>query len=138
MDERSAVELALQFVETINQHDVNGIAELMPPDHLFTDSLGKTVQDRDKMIAGWTHYFSSFPDYSISCNETFERGNVVVLLGEAAGTYCPDGQMRNEYSWRMPAAWKAVIKDNLIAEWQVYADNHPVFEIIEAYKKVHS
>jgi hypothetical protein len=37
--------------------------------------------------------------------------------------------------WRIPAAWKAIIKDNKINHWQVYADNIIVMEIIKRNKK---
>ena len=33
-------------------------------------------------------------------------------------------------SWRIPAAWRAVVRDGQIAEWQVYADNKPVYELL--------
>jgi hypothetical protein len=28
--------------------------------------------------------------------------------------------------WKVPAAWRAVVRDGLIAEWQVYVDNEPL------------
>jgi hypothetical protein len=38
-------------------------------------------------------------------------------------------------SWKLsrllPAAWKVVILDNSIAEWQVFADNKPAYEILK-------
>ena len=32
------------------------------------------------------------------------------------------GQLPKENHWSAPAAWRAVVRDGLIAEWQVYAD----------------
>jgi hypothetical protein len=35
-------------------------------------------------------------------------------------------QMKPADGWQTPAAWHAVVRDGLIAEWQVYADNKPI------------
>ncbi len=37
---------------------------------------------------------------------------------------------RNENSWTMPAAWRAVVKDGKIALWQIFADNEPIRAIM--------
>jgi hypothetical protein len=52
-----------------------------------------------------------------------DAGDTVLAAGEAGGTI--DGE-----SWRTPAAWKAVIGDGLVMEFQVFADNKPVYEIL--------
>jgi hypothetical protein len=33
--------------------------------------------------------------------------------------------------WEIPAAWRAVVKNDQIAEWRVYADNSPVLRIMQ-------
>jgi ketosteroid isomerase-like protein len=48
---------------------------------------------------------------------------VVLAAGEAGGTI--DG-----VAWRTPAAWKAVIREGKVAEFRVFADNKPVYEIL--------
>lgn len=47
----------------------------------------------------------------------------VLATGEAGGTI-------NGIGWKTPVAWKAVIHEDKIAEWQVFADNKPVYEIL--------
>ena len=32
--------------------------------------------------------------------------------------------------WEIPAAWKAVVRDGLVAHWQVFADNQPVRKLM--------
>ena len=66
------------------------------------------------------------PDYHISCEEILERDNIVVAFGIGGGTYCPHGATVDENKWQVPAAWRAKVVDNLISEWQVYADNEPL------------
>jgi len=52
------------------------------------------------------------------------EGNTMLVAGEAGGTI--EGE-----PWRIPAAWKAVICDGTVVEWHVFADNKPVYEILE-------
>lgn len=132
MTSASALDVSMSFVARINDHDVPGIVALMTPDHAFTDGLGNTFSGRDKMRQGWIGYFQWFPDYSIEITEAFDRGNVVALFGKARGTFAVNGKLTKENSWEIPAAWRAVVKDGLVAEWQVYCDNDPVRKIMAA------
>ena len=120
------LDLALAFVARINAHDVPGLAALMSSDHRFVDSLGAVVTGRDKMTEGWTGYFQMVPDYHIEVSRSFADGGEVVLLGSACGTYTRDGRLDPTNQWQTPAAWRALSLNDLIAEWQVYADNEPI------------
>jgi ketosteroid isomerase-like protein len=112
-----------RFLTGINEHDVRAIAGLMTTDHIFVDSLGNRVESAAAMEAGWRGYFAMCPDYWIRADHTITEGGVVPATGEAGGTI--DG-----ISWRIPAAWKAVLRDGKVAEWRVFADNKPVYEIL--------
>jgi hypothetical protein len=98
----------------------------MSDDHRFVDSLGHVMTRRDTMRAGWALYFGVVPDYTLEPAEWFADGEVVVLVGTAGGTYSPDGVGGEERRWQTPAACRAVVRDDRIAEWRVYADNEPV------------
>ena len=127
-----AHEIVLAFVDAINRKDVDKLCGLMTNDHLFVDSLGTAVNGKGAMRKGWIGYFYMIPDFTISCSETIERGNVVGLFGVARGTYAIGGKLLDENKWEMPAAWKAIVRDNLVAEWHVYADNEPVRRVMAA------
>jgi ketosteroid isomerase-like protein len=131
MKTRNPIDVFAMFVERINRHDVDGLCELMTEDHLFFDSLGNQVRGRDEMKTSWRGYFELFPDYEISCESTSQQGDVVIAVGTAGATYSPDGVIKEQNRWRVPAAWKAVMASELVAEWRVYADNDPVRRIIE-------
>lgn len=75
------------------------------------------------MLAGWRGYFALCPDYRIRVERAIPEGDTVLAAGEAGGTI--DG-----VSWSTPAAWMAVIRDGLVGEWRVFADNKPVYEIL--------
>jgi ketosteroid isomerase-like protein len=119
----SPTETLAQFVAAINRHDAGAIAELMTDGHLFVDSLGNRVQGAATMEAGWRGYFGMCPDYWIRTGDVMTEGDVVLAVGEAGGTI--DGM-----TWRTPAAWKAVVDDGKVAEWRVFADNKPVYDIL--------
>ena len=122
--------VAHAFVDAINRRSPEEIASLMTEDHVFIDSLGTRVTGRQRMLKGWQGYFSMVPDYSIAVDETFAEGSVVAMLGTAQGTYASGGSLQPENKWQTPAAWRAVVRGPLIAEWRVYADNEPTRRII--------
>jgi limonene-1,2-epoxide hydrolase len=98
----------------------------MTPDHRFVDSLGTAVEGRERMVEGWRQYFQMVPDYHIDIARSFADGAEVALLGAARGTYSRGGQLSSTGAWQTPAAWRAIVRDGRIAEWQVYADNEPI------------
>jgi uncharacterized protein (TIGR02246 family) len=124
--------IAGAFVDAINRRSAEEIASLMTEDHVFVDSLGNKVTGREPMKKGWAGYFGMVPDYAISVDETFADGPVVVILGSAQGTYSSGGALKPQNKWRTPAAWRAVVRGSLIAEWRVYADNEPIRKIMAA------
>jgi ketosteroid isomerase-like protein len=124
------VETVLDFLDRINQRDVDKLAELMTEDHVFVDSLGQTVRGREKMRAGWRAYYAFCPDYWVSHEEILQNGNVVAAFGLAGGTVRAKGNLPPENQWRTPAAWRAVVESGLVKEWRVYADNKPVYDIL--------
>jgi ketosteroid isomerase-like protein len=117
------VETFAQFAAAINNHDAKAIAALMTADHVFVDGLGNRVQGATAMEAGWSGYFAMCPDYQIRSEHVLAEDGVVLAVGEAGGTI--DG-----VAWRTPTAWKAVIRDGRVAEFRVFADNKPVYEIL--------
>jgi ketosteroid isomerase-like protein len=136
----TAETVAQAFVRAINRQDADRIAELMSPAHRFTDSLGNTVEGRDKMSAGWAAYFRMVPDYAIAIDEYYpanaatDADPVVIMLGIASGTYTSDGKLHPENRWQTPIAIRALIEDGFVAEWRVYADNDPIRKLMASSK----
>ena len=132
----SPTETVLQFMDRINQRDVDKVAELMTEDHVFTDSLGNSVRGREKMRDGWRGYYAFCPDYWVSHEEIFASGNLVAVFGSAGGTIAANGKLPPENKWKISAAWLALVENGLVKEWRVYADNKPVYDIV-ARSKAH-
>ena len=130
MSSKAPVDVVLAFMERINATDVEQLCALMSDDHLFIDGLGNRMQGREVMRKGWTSYFRMFPDYRVSHTEIFSQGEVVAVFGSAEATFAVDGKLPKQNHWSVPAAWRAVVRGGLIAEWQVYADNQAARKIM--------
>jgi ketosteroid isomerase-like protein len=131
----SPQKVAAQFVTAINAHDVERLASLVTSDHRFIDSLGSVVEGRDAVREGWKFYFSMVPDYKLEIRRYFiaEHGKAeTMLVGVASGSYCSNGIKLPNSLWSTPAALRAIIHNDQIAEWQVYADNEPIREQMRA------
>lgn len=124
------IEVVLEFEKAINARNPDAICLLMTADGEFIDSLGNRIQGTEKLRAAWAGYFKIVPDYAISHSEIFADGNTVAIFGTAQGTFSKDGALAKENFWKMPAAWLAVVKNNKVAVWQVYADNEPIRAIM--------
>jgi ketosteroid isomerase-like protein len=123
---KSAEEIVRAFIRQINRHDVERLTSMMTARHALIDSLGNRLAGRDTLRAAWTAYLQMVPDYKITPKATFVKRNTVIVVGVASGSYVPSSTNRSVGSWRTPAAWRAVIKRGHVAEWQVYADNEPI------------
>ncbi|HTQ65990.1 MAG TPA: nuclear transport factor 2 family protein [Puia sp.] len=122
------------FVNAINERNVDKIYSLMADDYKFIDAHGNEVSSKDKMKAGWTGYFQWFPDYKIEITDIFSNGDTLAALGFASGTFKGIKTDKNDNYWRLPAAWKVLVNNNKIKLWQVYADTKIPFDIINKNK----
>lgn len=128
----SPAEVAAAFVARINEHDLDGLTDLMTDDHVFIDALGNRLAGRDAMRAGWKEYFSIVPDYWIRVDTVLHRDRVMALFGRAGGTYTRGASKGPGGRWETPAAWQAEIRDTRVAVWRVYADNLPLRRLMGA------
>jgi ketosteroid isomerase-like protein len=134
MAESDAIAVVLEFMERINSGDVERICALMSEDHVFVDALGAKFDGRETMRVGWRMYHAMIPDYKVSHEEIFAKGQTVAVIGSARGTFAAqrdaNAPLKKENFWEIPAAWFAVVRDGKVARWQVYADNQPVRKLM--------
>ena len=114
------------FVDAINRGDFRQLATLMTEDHRFVDSMGNEVVGQAVMVAGWTTYFELLPGYRITVDWRFDAGDRVALFGHTRATHAATGR-----EVRMRAAWLALVRNALVAEWCVFADNEPARAAME-------
>ncbi len=110
----------------------------MTDNHTFTDPLGQLQKGRSTMTEAWKGYFHWMPDYSIRVNDTIVHDQTVVVFGVASGTYSVKGKLLLENGWKIPACWRAVVRNGKVSEWRIYTDNRPVHDIMAKYRKVDS
>jgi dipeptidase E len=117
------------FIEKINQHDIDALAELMTDDHIFIDSMGIIAKGKDIMKEAWKGYLDWFPDYEIKIDYITLNDENAGIFGKAKGTF--SGKENNgKNSFELYAAWRAMVVNGKVSEWQVYADNEEVRKII--------
>jgi len=127
MGNTKALDIVMEFIKRINSGNVILLMQLMTDDHVFQDALGKRFVGREKMVDGWRQYFALVTDYKIRANEFFQTDSVFAIFGFASGIYANGvAKHGNDSFWEVPAAWRAVVRGDLIAEWRVYADNQPL------------
>jgi ketosteroid isomerase-like protein len=102
------------FNDCINLRDIDGLASLMSEDHTFIDRDGSAHGPKSHMVAGWKQFFEMFPVYKNTFNQIRADGDRVFVLGFA---YWSE---KEPYD---PVIWSATVKDDLIAEWQIYVDS---------------
>jgi len=113
MNTRDPKLIALQFNERINNHDVDGLAELMTEDHTFIDREGKSGHTKEVMVRGWMEFFRMFPKYRNTFTRIQSKDNLVFIVGSA---YWSEEQPYD------PVLWTAIIVEDRVQEWRVYAD----------------
>ncbi|NNC94339.1 MAG: nuclear transport factor 2 family protein [Chitinophagales bacterium] len=125
------IDVVLQFIQSINQKDIESLESLMTENHRYVDAGGKMFKGRSMMLQNWKSYFQWFPDYFIEVENYFLEGDLVGLFGFASGSYM--GSENKDHKWRQPCAWRIQIKGNQIEYWQVYSDTRRIHSIMENY-----
>jgi ketosteroid isomerase-like protein len=127
---REPLDVVMDFIKRINSGDVDAICELMTDGHIFQDALGERFIGREKMREGWRAYFAIVKDYQVHAEEFFQTDDTFAIFGSASGVYAGNGDITSKTFWEVPAAWRAVVRDSLVAEWRVYADNQPLRKLM--------
>lgn len=125
------LEVADAFVAAINSGEVNRMASLMTPEHMFVDADGSEHVGRDHMSSGWQGYFDMVPDFQIEVTDRFENKDTLILLGRASGTFVQNGELKPENQWSVPAAWRVVVASDQVAVWQLYANQYEMHRILK-------
>lgn len=126
MEAGSEKKVVLQFIEALNNADIEEIANLMSEDHVFIDSGDGRYTGKETMKQGWIVYFNMFPDYKIEPIDITEKDSTIGVFGYASGSYKGN---KNKH-FRIPASWKAVVENGKIKSWQVYCEMKDIERIV--------
>ncbi len=116
--------IALRFVNEINRHDLEALEGLMAPDFRWVDPSGQETLGRDRGCAAWAKEFRRTPDLRLAIHDHLCQGSVIALFGTASGTRLGGGGLPRQH-WVVPTAWRVVVRDARIAEWQVFSPPEP-------------
>jgi ketosteroid isomerase-like protein len=130
MGNTKALDVVMEFINRINSGDALALSEWMTEDHVFQDALGKRFVGREQMLEGWKGYFKMVACYRISADEFFQTDLTFAIFGSASGNCVHNGKSGKGNFWEVPAAWRAIVRGELVAEWRVYADNQPLRKLM--------
>lgn len=114
MSDLSPRSIVLELIGYVNAGDLEGIASLIAEDVVFTD-IGGSVYQEEGFMAG---YLALFPDYQIHVHHALQDGNGVAIIGKTTGSH-----VAPEIEEKEILVWTAEIRDGLISEWRIYADD---------------
>ncbi len=109
--------VAVAFNDSINHHDLHGLAALMTADHTFIDIEGEVVAGKRDCLDAWRGFFESLPDYGNVFSSFAARGDLVTIVGHSV---CADPRLSG------PARWTATTRNGQVAEWRVHPDTPDV------------
>ncbi len=124
-----------EYINRINNHDLNGMLEITDDNAVFIDSMGINTAGKRDMEKAWDMFLTFFPDYTIQTKDIISKNGMVAVFGTAKGTVATGGRILAENKFEIPASWTALVKDGKISKWRVYADNEPVRKLLEKYDK---
>ena len=110
-------EVVLDFIEAINNGDLEGVTALMSEDYVFVDHSGSEHRGREKMREAWRHYLRNWPDYRIHVREILKCGkDSFAVLGATTGSHVGEDVESNE-----TVLWLADVSDGKVTLWRMYA-----------------
>jgi limonene-1,2-epoxide hydrolase len=122
----------LSFIELINAHDVHGIVALMSDDYVFVNSSGDRFRGREFMRDTWSEQFRLHPDFHIRVQRVIADDEAVAVFGISEGTYSPDGLLRAENRWSVPAAFLGIARGGKLTYWEAYSDASIIYDLVAA------
>ena len=118
MHTSNSEKIALEFVECINNQDLEGLVSLMTEDHTFIGhEEGDVAVGLERMREGFRGYFSEYPEYKIHVSKVTRSGNDIAIIGSTTGSHIPP-----EIEAKETVIWIAKIKGDLVSEWRIFTD----------------
>ena len=105
-----------QFLEIVNQHDFNGMKNLVHDSFCLVDVHGYKIEGIENNQIIWNQFLTKFPGFKIEIEEWIGQDNTIIIIGFAS----------NEGSqfWKIPICCKLNIMDEKIMGCQIFADTN--------------
>jgi len=102
-----------EYIHRINTADVEGLLELMTPDHVFYVEGEPPLSGTQVMREAWKGYCAAYPTYHINVDEVYDQQETIIVLGHTSGSQVPASVESKPSS----VLWEARLRDGLIATW---------------------
>jgi mannose-6-phosphate isomerase-like protein (cupin superfamily) len=116
-----------EYIESINEHNVDKIISLQSDDCILKDAIGNQVQGIEPLRKVWAGYFGLFSNYKIEVESISKVKEAIAVFGYAGGALKTDKTKQ----WRLPVSIRAQIKNGKVSLWQVYADTKMPFDLMD-------
>ena len=91
---------------TIDDEDTREVDDALKSD----PEIGTVIlRDLQFLKDTWRAQFENHPDFKIRSDRVIGEGQCVGVFGFSEGTYSPDGVMREENHWEVPAAFLGIV-----------------------------
>lgn len=122
---KGPAEIVERYIACINAGDSTGLAAVAGTAPRFVDATGAEYRLTSE---AWAGFFEEFPDYRIEVDQILSKGDLVAVFGSASGSFHGVGNSKPGAAWSFPAAWRAIVRNGKLLEWQVYGDIEPMMK----------
>jgi hypothetical protein len=112
MENISSLSIVMDFIECVNQGDLEKVNLFISPKVTFTDIQGRVYFEPEFM----ENYLKAYPNYKIHVENALRGGSRVAVVGHTTGSHVPPDVEENEV-----LVWTVEIKDGLITEWRIFS-----------------
>jgi ketosteroid isomerase-like protein len=123
MTDADPVAIALQFVDCINNKDIESLAALMAEDICMIPPDGEPETGRLRLRQGFKSYLEDFPAYQIHIEKITRSLGRVALIGRTTGSHIPPEVEAGE-----TVVFVARIENQQVAAWHIYSDMDQIHE----------
>ena len=109
------------------------IVGLLSADYEFVNSSGDRFHQGQQFFRDeWASQFAKHPDFRIRVGKVIADEGGVALFGYSEGTYAPDGNLRPENKWSVPAAFLVMARDGKVTYFESFSDASMVYDLIQS------
>jgi hypothetical protein len=112
MEDLSPLAIVTDFIECINQGDLQKVNSYISTEVIFTDIQGRVYLEPEFM----EEYLKTYPNYKIHVKNILRGGDGVAIVGYTTGSH-----VNAEIEEDEVLVWTVEMRDSLITEWRIYS-----------------
>ena len=114
-------QIVQEYIHRMNTADVEGLLELMTPDHVFSVDGEPPLSGTEALREAWKGYCAAYPTYTIYVDEIYDQHERVIVVGHTSGSHLP-ASIEQKPSCVL---WEARLRNGQIAAWIIYYPTTP-------------